>query len=83
MKAVQLFVSLSVYSVDDANERDVFDRLFEAAPEKLGAVKTVNVIHVHTHIILYATNTSYTTLTHAHTHTHNTHTHTHNTRTPF
>ena len=30
---------------DELSERDVFDRLFEAAPEKLGAVKTVNDIH--------------------------------------
>ena len=52
MNAVKPFVPLSVYSVDDANERDVFDRLFEAAPEKLGAVKTVNVTHVHTHMMV-------------------------------
>ena len=43
LKATQLGLSLPARSGgDDTNERDVFDRLFEAAPEKLGAVKTVN-----------------------------------------
>lgn len=36
--------------VDDANERDVFDRLFEAAPEKLGAVKTSLLVFVNKHL---------------------------------
>ena len=51
---LQLFVAFSACSGgDDTNERDVFDRLFEAAPEKLGAVKTVNYIHAHTDTCTY------------------------------
>ena len=49
LKATQLGFPLPACSGgDDSNERDVFDRLFEAAPEKLGAVKTVNSTHPHT-----------------------------------